>query len=89
MAYGEDPGEASAGVRPLRYQIRVLGRLDEHWSAWFGGMAIVVDRVDDGTPFTTLTGEVADQAELRGILSKLLELNLTLISVAQLAPHSG
>ena len=75
----------SADIRPLRYQIKVVGRLDEHWSAWFGEMAIAVERRGDGTPITTLSGEVADQAALRGILSKLLDLNLTLLSVVQVA----
>jgi len=87
VEYIEDPLEDSADIRPLRYQIKVLGRLDEHWSAWFGEMAIAVERKGDGTPITTLTGEVADQVALRGILSRLLDLNLTLISVAQVAPH--
>ena len=78
----------STDVRPLRYQIKVVGRLDEHWSAWFGDMAIAVERRGDGAPITTLSGEVADQAALRGILSKLLDLNLTLISVVQIASPS-
>jgi hypothetical protein len=59
------------------YELRIEGHLDEHWSAWFGGMAIV--RENDGT--TTLHGVVADQAELHGLLVKVRDLGLRLISV--------
>ncbi len=58
------------------YQIKVQGRLDESWSGWFDRLAITVE----GNT-TTLTGAVADQAALRGILSRLWDLNLALISV--------
>ena len=58
------------------YQIKVQGQLDERWSGWFNGMAIAFD-----SDATTLTGAVADQSALRGILTKLWDLNLALISV--------
>jgi hypothetical protein len=58
------------------YQIKMQGRLDESWSGWFGGMAITLEG-----DTTTLTGAVADQAALRGVLSRLWDLNLALISV--------
>ena len=58
------------------YEIRVRGNLDERWSAWFESMVI---RHEEGT--TTLTGPVADQAALHGLLDKVRDLNLTLISV--------
>ena len=61
------------------YQIKIQGRLDESWSGWFSGMAITWD--DDTT---ALTGMVADQSALRGILTKLWDLNLDLISVNQI-----
>ena len=61
---------------PTVYRIQMRGKLDESWSGWFSGMAIVSD---DTT--TTLTGAVADQPALRGILTKLWDLNLDLISV--------
>jgi hypothetical protein len=63
------------------YQIRVQGRLDKRRSDWFEGMAMGLERASDDTLITTLTGPVADQARLRGILSKLWDLNLTLVSV--------
>jgi hypothetical protein len=62
---------------PLVYQLRVAGRLDQHWSAWFGGLTLTHE--DDGT--TCLTGAIADQAELHGLLSKVRDLGVTLISV--------
>jgi hypothetical protein len=60
------------------YQIQIEGELDEQWSDWFSGMTV---KVEDGQrKVTTLTGE-ADQATLRGILNKIWDLNLLLISV--------
>ena len=61
--------------RPIRYRIQVLGRLDEDWSNWLDEMTITYD-----SGVTTLTGPVADQAALRGILTRTWDLNLTLIS---------
>jgi hypothetical protein len=66
------------------YQIRVEGRLDERRACWFEEMTMGFERASDDTPITTLTGTVADQARLRGILSKLWDLNLTLVSVARI-----
>jgi GTPase len=62
---------------PRRYEVRVEGHLDEHWSGWFGGL--VLTHEDDGT--TALRGVVADQPELHGLLTKVRDLGATLISV--------
>ena len=63
------------------YQIKVQGNLDDRWSDWFSGLTVVVEDVrTDIPPVTTLTGRT-DQATLRGILNKIWDLNLTLISV--------
>jgi hypothetical protein len=67
--------------RPATYQITVQGHLDERWSDWFGAMAITVERVGDGPPITTLTGTVADQAALQGMLRALYTLGLPVCSV--------
>jgi hypothetical protein len=67
--------------RPAVYRIQVRGRLDEQWSGWFGGMAIAHQGGGDGPSMTVLTGTVADQAALLGILAKIAYMNLTLISV--------
>jgi len=63
------------------YQIRVQGWIGERWSRRFDGMTVVCESAPDGTPVTTLTGAVPDQAALRGVLNQLWDLNLTLISV--------
>ena len=70
----------SARIRPdasAHYELRIDGHLDEHWSAWFGGLTL--SREADGT--TTMRGVVADQAELHGLLAKVRDLGATLISV--------
>ena len=63
---------------PAGYRLQVAGHLDQHWSAWFGDLTLTHD--DDGT--TSLSGLVADQAELHGLLTKIRDLGVTLISVA-------
>ena len=62
------------------YQVKVEGTLDERWSDWFSGLAVVAGSEGEGAPVTTLTG-LMDQAALRGILTKVWDLNLTLLSV--------
>jgi hypothetical protein len=72
----------SAGYRAEErtiYQIKVKGMLDRRWSDWFNELTIEIESVDP--PVTTLTGPVIDQARLRGIISRLWDLNLTVISV--------
>lgn len=61
---------------PVRYEMRIGGHLDDHWSAWFGGLSIT--RNDDGT--TTLRGPVTDQSQLHGLLAKVRDLGLVLVS---------
>ena len=67
---------------PVAYVLRVSGHLDPHWAPSFGGLALAHD--PDGT--TTLTGAVADQAELHGILTRIRDLGVTLISLAGAEP---
>jgi hypothetical protein len=69
-----------------RYEIRVHGRLEDRWAAWFDGMTLTPE--SDGT--TTIHGPVVDQAALHGLLRKLRDIGLPLISVSQLGvtpPH--
>lgn len=68
----------------MRYEITVEGTLDAAWTDIFNGMTITLIPQDKGKPLTTLKGEVHDQAALRGILNKLWDLNLRLISVVVL-----
>jgi hypothetical protein len=65
------------------YQIQVQGQIGERWLHWFDDMRVTLDHSSDGVPITTLTGPVADQAALRGILAKIWDLNLTLLSVTR------
>lgn len=62
---------------PRAYQIRLWGHLDGQWTDWFEGMTISLE--DDG--HTLLTGPVADQAALHGLLKKVRDLGMLLISV--------
>ena len=63
------------------YQIKVQGCLDESWVKWFLGLDIATAKYPQGATITTLSGEIRDQSELRGILIKLWDLNMELLSV--------
>lgn len=67
--------------RPSIYQIEVGGHLKEAWSNWFNGMVIGIQKLDEVPRKTTITVHVPDQAALRGVLNKLWDLNLILLSV--------
>ena len=73
----EHPPDTGSHIR--WYEIRVRGRLGPRWSTQFDGMT--VDTTVDGT--TVLLGPVADQAALHGLLSRLGDLGITLLSVRQ------
>ena len=66
--------------RPVTYQIKVPGHLDESWPDWDGKMTIKIETDVEGLPVTTLTGTF-DQAALHGLLRRLYFLGLPLISV--------
>ena len=63
------------------YEIRLRGRLDQRWVSWFDGMTVTTDA--DGT--TLIRGPVADQAALHGLLARLRDLGLPLLSVTQVS----
>ena len=65
-----------------RYEIRLKGHLDTRWAAWFDGLSLTKE--SDGT--TIIHGPVADQAALYGLLQKLRDLGLPLISVNHVDP---
>jgi hypothetical protein len=67
---------------PGWYEIRVKGHLGARWAAWFDELALT--RGSDGT--TLMRGPVADQAALHGVLQKIRDLGLPLISVNHVAP---
>jgi hypothetical protein len=80
----ETAGHISNPDRPSTYQIIVQGGLDSSWSDWFNGMTISRAGEFDGDPTTILTGPVADQPALRGLLARIWDLNLILISVKRI-----
>jgi hypothetical protein len=65
------------------YLIRVRGMLDESWSEWFGGVEMAPEQAVDGSPIIMLTG-LLDHAALHGVLARLRDLNVVLISVTRL-----
>ncbi|MEW5869617.1 MAG: hypothetical protein AB1894_10105 [Chloroflexota bacterium] len=79
---------SSAGAYPAEacsaeclYEIVVEGELDQSWSGWLNGMRVQVQKNASGASFTRLEGIVADQSSLRGILTRIWDLNLELVSV--------
>lgn len=71
------------------YEIRIQGELDEQWADWLKVTTISSKRVEDDIPITVLAIRVPDQAKLRGILNKIWDLNLTLISVIYIEEFLG
>jgi hypothetical protein len=67
---------------PVHFEIRVKGHLEPRWSDWFDGLALT--RESAGT--TSISGPVADQAALHGLLQKLRDVGVPLISVTQVDP---
>jgi len=67
---------------PGGYLLRVDGHLGQCWSAWFDNLTVTAE--SDGT--TSLSGAIADQAELHGVLSKIRDLGVTLVSVEKIGP---
>ena len=64
------------------YEIRLKGHLDTRWAAWFDGLNLTNE--SDGT--TLIQGPIADQAALHGLLQKVRDIGLPLVSVTQAAP---
>ena len=68
--------------QPMVYQIRIEGHLGPQWTEWFGDLTITLE--DNGE--TLLTGPVVDQAALHGLLRKIRDLGMPLISAIRLNP---
>jgi hypothetical protein len=66
---------------PATYRIRARGTLDASWSSELGGLAMAPDTAKDGEPETVLSGRLADQAALLGVLNYLADLGFALVSV--------
>jgi hypothetical protein len=76
----KDAGDRLSLDRPVKYEVRVPGRIDDSWSDWFEGLTITVESGAHGPTISTLT-IVADQAALQGFLGRLYGLGLPLLSV--------
>ena len=74
-----DPGQ------PMIYKIRLKGHLGRHWTDWFDGLTITLE--DNGE--TLLTGQLADQAALHGLLKKVRDLGMPLLSVVGIKPDQA
>jgi hypothetical protein len=70
--------------QPVTYRIRIQGQLDSQWTNWFDEMTFTLE--EDGN--TLLSGPVVDQAALHGLLKKIRDLGLTLISVCPGRPEN-
>lgn len=64
------------------YEIKVKGHLDSQWSAWFAELTLTYPAADE----TLLSGPLPDQAALHGLLERIRDLNLTLLSVSRCGP---
>jgi hypothetical protein len=68
--------------QPMVYQIRLKGHLGPQWTEWFGGLTITLEESGE----TLLTGPVVDQAALHGLLKKVRDLGMPLISAIRVKP---
>lgn len=75
------PDRSEAG----RYEIRLTGHLDAHWTAWFDGLT--VSHESDGT--TVISGQIVDQAALHGVLQRVRDLGLPLVSVTRVVANQS
>ncbi|MDD5371610.1 MAG: hypothetical protein PHQ40_21225 [Anaerolineaceae bacterium] len=71
--------------QPMVYQIRLKGHLGAQWTDWFEGLTITLD--EDGD--TLLTGPVPDQAALHGLLKRVRDLGIPLVSVCPVQPNQA
>lgn len=75
-------GGSEEGPDASTYEIRVKGHLEGRWAAWFDGLMLT--HCDEGT--TLIRGRVADQAALHGLLQRMRDIGLPLVSVVQVDP---
>jgi hypothetical protein len=71
--------------QPGLYEIRIKGHLNDRWAEWFGGLTITLEDKGD----TLLTGLVVDQAALYGLLRKVRDVGMPLLSVIRLKPNQA
>ncbi len=71
------------------YEIRIKGQLDESWSAWLGNVTIASTPEEDGIWITTLIAEATDPPALFGILDRIRDLNLPLVSLREIGQEES
>jgi hypothetical protein len=76
--------DVTGAGRPMHYEIRIEGSLDSRWADWFEGLQVTNDGAE-----TVITCLLADQPALHGVLAKVRDLGLCLISVRRLGPDGG
>ncbi len=81
----ETRASTTGHYEPGLYEIRIKGYLDDRWSEWFGGLAIRLQ--EDGT--TLLVGPIVDQAALHGVITRIRDLGLPLLSVKRVGESHG
>ena len=81
----ETPVTTTEHDKPWQCELRIKGHLDDRWADWFEGLTIT--REDNGE--TRLTGPVVDQAALHGLLKKVRDLGLPLVSVNRIEPDQA
>jgi hypothetical protein len=78
----ETPAPTGNLDEPGLYEIRIKGHLDDRWATWFEGMTLTRDANGE----TQITGPVIDQAALHGVLKRVRDLGMTLLSVDRVQP---
>ena len=78
----EPPASTGDRHEAGRYEIRLKGHLDPRWAAWFDGLSLIHE--SDGA--TVIRGPVADQAALHGLLQKVRDVGISLVSVNRIEP---
>lgn len=73
-------------TQSAKYQIKILGRQTEGWADWMEDLEIATERNSEGKTITALTGVVKDQSGLHGLLNRIRDLNIPLISVQFIHP---
>ena len=73
-------------TQPAKYQIKIQGKQTEGWADWMDDLEIITERVSEVTTLTTITGVVKDQAGLHGLLNRIRDLNIPIISVQFVNP---
>ncbi|MGD8404986.1 MAG: hypothetical protein PVJ21_15095 [Anaerolineales bacterium] len=84
-AHSQDTNRSGNPSKSTYYEIRVEGELDRNWSEWFEGLDVTSQENGE----TLIAGPVTDQAALQGILTKVFNLRLPLISVSRIQPGAS